>query len=198
MLIQCASIAIRIHTSTQLPWHPRQIFTSASHHIASRVEQIRGTQCVAQRSALTVDERTRHALFGPYAQRAIARSSSIRIETTSGSGLGLIRIRSGLGECAFSVNALKPDSIRSNVHWVSSVNRPLDDPRMFLGPPTLLSEYPRISRILGRSQDVPGTICAITPLSEYPRMFLEPSVQLPHCLSIPGCSWNHLCKDPYV
>ena len=80
------------HTSTQLPWRPCQIFTSASHHIASRVEQIRGTQCVAQRSALTVGsrhERARHALFGPYAQRAIARSSSIRIETTSGSGLGL-------------------------------------------------------------------------------------------------------------
>ena len=108
------------HTSTQLPWRPHQIFTLASHHIASRVEQIRGTQCVAQRSALTVDERTRHALFGPYAQRAIARSSSIRIETTSGSGLGLIRIGSGLGECAFSVDALKPDSIRFNVLWVNN------------------------------------------------------------------------------
>ena len=117
------------HTSTQLLWHPRQIFTLASHHIASRVEQIRGTQCVAQRSALTVSSRhecARHALFGPYAQRAIARSSSIRIETTSGSGLGLIRIGSGLGECAFSVDALKPDSIRFNAHWVSSVDRPLD------------------------------------------------------------------------
>ena len=34
--------------------------------------------------------------FGPYAQRAIARSSSIRIETTSGSGVGLIRIGSGV------------------------------------------------------------------------------------------------------
>ena len=113
------------HTSTQLPWRPHQIFTLASHHIASRVEQIRGTQCVAQRSALTVDERTRHALFGPYAQRAIARSSSIRIKTTSGSGLGLIRIGSGLGECAFSVDALKPDSIRFNAHWVPSVDAPL-------------------------------------------------------------------------
>ena len=104
------------HTSTQLPWHSCQIFTSASHHIASQVEQIRGTQCVAQRSALTVDERTRHALFGPYAQRAIARSSSIQIETTSGSGLGLIWIGSGLGECAFSVNTLKLDSIWFNAH----------------------------------------------------------------------------------
>ena len=112
------------HTSTQLPWRPHQIFTLASHHIASRVEQIRGTQCVAQRSALTVDERTRHALFGPYAQRAIARSSSIWIETTSGSGLGLIWIGSELSECAFSVNALKPDLIWFNAHWVSSVNRP--------------------------------------------------------------------------
>ena len=101
MWIQCASIAwfastlhcaepnSRVHvdhTSTQLPWRPRQIFTSASHHIASRVEQIRGTQCVARRSALTVGERACHALFGPHAQGAIARSSSIRIKTTSGSG----------------------------------------------------------------------------------------------------------------
>ena len=113
------------HTSTQLPWRPHQIFTLASHHIASRVEQIRGTQCVAQRSALTVGsrhERACHALFGPYAQRTIARSSSIRIETTSGSGLGLIRI--GSGECAFSVDALKPDSIRFNAHWVPSEDAP--------------------------------------------------------------------------
>ena len=67
----------------------------ASHHIASQVEQIRGTQCVAQRSALTVGsrhERACHALFGPHAQGAIARSSSIRIKTTSGSGSGLIWI----------------------------------------------------------------------------------------------------------
>ena len=113
------------HTSTQLPWRPHQIFTLASHYIASWVEQIRGTQCVAQRSALTVDECTRHALFGPYAQCAIARSSSIRIETTSGSGVGLIRIGSGLSECAFSVDALKPDSIRFNAHWMSSVDAPL-------------------------------------------------------------------------
>ena len=124
--IHTCMLASSGHTSTQLPWHPHQIFTLASHHIASRVEQIRGTQCVAQRSALTVDERTRHALFGPYAQRAIARSSSIRIKTTSGSGLGLIQIGSGLGECAFSVDALKPDSIRFNVHWVSSVDTPLE------------------------------------------------------------------------
>ena len=41
------------HTSTQLPWCRRQIFTSASHHIASWVERICGTQCVAKRSALT-------------------------------------------------------------------------------------------------------------------------------------------------
>ena len=39
--------------------------------------------------------------------------------------LGLIRVESGLGECAFSVNALKPDLIQFNAHWVSSVNRPL-------------------------------------------------------------------------
>ena len=89
------------HTSTQLPWRPRQIFTSASHHIASQVKQTRGTQCAAQRSALTVGsrhERECHALFGPHVQSAIAQSSSIRIETTPGSGLGLIQIESGLGE----------------------------------------------------------------------------------------------------
>ena len=124
--IHACTLTSSDHTSTQLPWRPRQIFTSASHHIASRVEQIHGTQCVAQRSALTVGsrhERACHALFGSHAQGTIAQSSSIRIETTSGSGLGLIRIWSGLDECAFSVNALKPDSIRFNAHWVSSVDR---------------------------------------------------------------------------
>ena len=35
------------------------------------------------------------------------RYCAIWIETTSGSGLGLIRIGSGLDECAFSVDALK-------------------------------------------------------------------------------------------
>ena len=91
------------HTSTQLPWCPRQIFTSASRHISSRVEQICGTQCVARRSTLTVGsrhERACHTLFDPH---AIVRSRSIQIETTSGSGL--IMIRSGLGECTFSVDA---------------------------------------------------------------------------------------------
>ena len=80
---------------------PCQIFTSASHHIASQVKQTRGTQCAAQRSVLTVGsrhERECHALFGPHVQSAIAQSSSIRIETTPGSGLGLIQIESGLGE----------------------------------------------------------------------------------------------------
>ena len=114
------------HTSTQLPWCHHQICTSASHHIASWVEQIRGTQCVAWRSMLTVSSRHEcacHAIFGPYTQLAIVWSSSIQIETTSGSGLGLIQFGSGLGECAFSVVALKPDSI-FNAHWVSSVDRP--------------------------------------------------------------------------
>ena len=37
----------------------------------------------------------------------------------------LIRIGSGLGECAFSVDVLKADLIWFNVHWVSSVDRPL-------------------------------------------------------------------------
>ena len=104
------------HTFTQLPRCRRQIFTSDSHDIASRVEQIHGTQCVAGRNALTVGsrhERACHALFGPHTQCAIAWSSSIRIKTTSGSGLGLFQIRSGLGECAFCVDALKPDSIHS-------------------------------------------------------------------------------------
>ena len=117
------------HTSTQLLQCSRHIFTSDSNRIASRVEQIRGTQCVAGRSTLTVGSRHKHAchaLFGPHTQRAIARSSSIQIKTTSGSGLGLIRIGSGLGECAFSVDAFKPDFIRFNAHWVSSVDTPLN------------------------------------------------------------------------
>ena len=107
---------------------PCQIFTSASHHIASQVKQTRGTQCAAQRSALTVgswQERECHALFGPHVQSAIAQSSSIRIETTPGSGLGLIQIESGLGECVFSVNAFKPDSIRFNAHWMSKCEHAL-------------------------------------------------------------------------
>ena len=70
-------------------------------------------------------ERACHALFGFYAQRAIVQSSSIRIETTSGSGLGLIWIGSGLGKYAFSVDMLKLDSIRFNEHWVPSVDAPL-------------------------------------------------------------------------
>ena len=131
------------HTSTQLPWRPRQIFTSASHHIASRVEQIHGTQCVVQRSTLTVGSRHQracHALFGPYTQCAIVRSSSIRIKTTSGSGLGLIRIGSRLGECTFSVDALKPDSIQFNAHWVSSVDRHLEEGEYATPSPQLIKE----------------------------------------------------------
>ena len=122
MRIQCESNA---HRSRPHCVVQNRIYALASHHIASRVEQIRGTQCVAQRSVLTVGsrhERACHALFGPYAQHAIAQFSSIRIKTTSGSGLGLIRI--GSVECAFSVDALKPDSIWFNAHWVSSVDRP--------------------------------------------------------------------------
>ena len=69
MQIQCASIAstpgplyrteftrARLtssgHTSTQLPWHAHQIFTSASHHIAIRVKQIRGTLCSLEASRI--------------------------------------------------------------------------------------------------------------------------------------------------
>ena len=81
---------------------PFRLFTSASqpasHHIASRLKQTRWTQRVSQRSTLTVGsrlERECHALFVPQAQSAIAWSSSIQIETTSGSRLG---------ECAFSAN----------------------------------------------------------------------------------------------
>ena len=107
------------HTSTQLPWCPHQIFTLASHHIASRVEQIHGTQCVAQRSALTVGSRHEcacHALFGPYVQRAIAQSSSIRIETTSGSGLGLDQSMgtNGIG------TRLDPDWVNAHSVWTRS------------------------------------------------------------------------------
>ena len=116
------------HTSTQLLRRHRQIFTSDSNHIATRVEQTRETQCIAGRSTLTVGSQHEcacHALFGPHAQCAIAQFSSIWIETTSGSGLGLIRIESRLGECAFSADTLKPDSIRFNAHWVPSVDVPL-------------------------------------------------------------------------
>ena len=60
-----------------------------------------------------------------------------------------------------------------------------------------LSEYPRIPGILGQSQDVPGTMCVWTPLSEYPRI---PGIlgQSQDTRMISGCSWDHLCKDPYV
>ena len=106
------------HTSTRLPWRSRQIFTSASRHIASLVT-VRSPEKRAHCRYLT-HECACHALFGPHAQRAIARSRSIQIETTSGSGLGLIWIRSRLGECAFSVDTLKPASIRFNAHWVNN------------------------------------------------------------------------------
>ena len=45
-----------------------------------------------------------HAFFGPHVYGAIARSRSIWINITSGSGFGLIWIRSGLGECTFCVD----------------------------------------------------------------------------------------------
>ena len=107
MQIQCALIASALissgNTSTLLlPWCPAlsAVYFSqpASHHIASRLKQTRWTQRVSQRSTLTVGsrlERECHALFVPQAQSTIAWSSSIQIETTSGSRLG---------ECAFSAN----------------------------------------------------------------------------------------------
>ena len=131
MRIQCES---NVHqsrglcprcTSTQLPWRPRQIFTSASHHIASRNEQIRGTQCVARRSTLTAasrHERARHALFRSSRAR---RNCAIQFNPDWNhlwKWIGINWIGSGLGECTFSVNALKLDF---NAHWVPSVNRPL-------------------------------------------------------------------------
>ena len=113
----CIASITNYNSCVHVPWdylgHPRTVCGTTGHHS--------GTQCVVQRSVLTVDsqhERACHALFGSHVQRAIARFSSIQ------SGLGLIQIGSGLGECAFSVNTLKPDSIRFNAHWVSSVNRP--------------------------------------------------------------------------
>ena len=42
----------------------------------------------------------------------LTRNCAIQFKITSGSGLGLIQIRSGLDECALSVNTLKPDSIQ--------------------------------------------------------------------------------------
>ena len=145
MRIQCTSIASTLHCAEpnshmhdDFKWpHLHTAImapSSASHHIASRVEQICGTLCVARRSALTVGsrhERACHTVFGPHAKRTMVWSSSIWIETTSGSGLGLIRIGFGLGECTFSVNALKPDSIWFNAQWVSSVDRPLDSQGLF-------------------------------------------------------------------
>ena len=96
--------------------------------IASRVEQIRGTQWVCSpekhvHSVFDTQVCMPH-LFGPHAQHAIEWSRSIRIKTTSGSGLGLIWIRSGLGKCAFSVDTLKPGLIWFNANWASSVDRP--------------------------------------------------------------------------
>ena len=81
------------------------------------------TVCSQEKCAHVNTSMHANALFGSYTQRAIARFSSIRIETTSGSGLGLIWIGSRLGECAFSVDAFKSDSIWFNAHWVSSVDR---------------------------------------------------------------------------
>ena len=57
----------------------------------------------------------------------------------------------------------------------------LDDPRMFLGPPTSLSEYPKTPGILGRSQDV-LPLCLSIPgfpgYSEDPRMPLSASIYI--------------------
>ena len=75
---------------------------------------------VEARSILTVGmwhERACHALFGLTCNAQLCDPD-----------------QSGLGECAFSVDALKPDSIRFNVHWVSSVDRPLDIKQTTKGP----------------------------------------------------------------
>ena len=88
-----------LHTTTMAP-SSDLYFSQPSYCFSSWADT--HVQCVVQRSALTVGsqhERARHAFFSLYAQSAIARSSSIRIKTTSGSGLGLIRIGSGLGKC---------------------------------------------------------------------------------------------------
>ena len=159
MQIQCASITSTLrcvepnsrmhidfkwpHLHTQLPMHRQQIFTSASHHIASQVEQIRGTQCVAQKSALTVSSQHEHACHALLFLTHNAQLCIVVLINASNAGvvliqfnldqnhpckwIGIIRIGSGLGECAFSVDALKPDSIWLNAHWVSSVHRPLAD-----------------------------------------------------------------------
>ena len=153
MRIQCASITStlccaepnscvhvdfkwpHLHTATMAP--SSDLYFSQPSYCFSSWADTWSTVCSPEKRAhcqYSTHECACHAIFGPHVQRAIARSRSIRIETTSGSGLGLIRIGSGLGECAFSVDALKPDSIRFNVHWVSSVDRPLDIKQTTKGP----------------------------------------------------------------
>ena len=120
--IHVCMLTLSSHTSTQLPWHPHQIFTSV---FASQVEQIHATQCAAWRSTLTVGVRHTSVHATPFlVLKCNAQSRSIWIETTFGSGVELIRIGSRLGDYAFSVDALKLDSILFNAHWVSSVDRP--------------------------------------------------------------------------
>ena len=101
--IHTCTLTLSGHTSTQLLWRHCQIFTSASHHIASRVEQICGTQCVARRSVLTVsswNERTCHALF------VLMRNCAIRFNQDWNHLWKWLGLRSGLGECAFIVMRL--------------------------------------------------------------------------------------------
>ena len=79
------------HTSTQLPWRPCQIFTSASHHIASQVEQIRGSP--KHTHCWYVTQACMPCPFWSHVQRAIARSRSIWI--------GRVRIQCGRAQTGF-------------------------------------------------------------------------------------------------
>ena len=76
--VHCAELNSRVHVDFMWP-----------HSYHSALVRSLLTVCAHCRY-----ERAYHALFGPHTQCTIAWSSSIRIETTSGSGLGL-RIRIG-------------------------------------------------------------------------------------------------------
>ena len=80
-----------------------------------------------------------------------------------------IRINeSRLGECAFSVDALKPDSIRFNAHWVSSVNRPLVDASVICCGSAQATCVCSLSLFLGERCDFLRSCClkAVLPAKE--------------------------------
>ena len=100
-----------LHTATIAPFS--DLYSSQP---SSQDEQLRGTQCVAQRSAHCRNSRHMHACC---LCQCATHHYVVQItpdQTTSGSGLGLIWIGSRLGECILSVDAFNSDSIQFNVH----------------------------------------------------------------------------------